>query len=67
MSLRYAPTVIREMICQENDGTKHRIMRLIKFQHLVANPCPFLLVIGLLLLGACNVTLQTSTASQEAP
>jgi hypothetical protein len=28
---------------------------------------PFLPVIGLLLLGASNATLQTSTASQEAP
>ena len=55
------------MIRHENDVTKHRIMWLIKFQHLVANPRPFLLVIGLLLLGACNATRQTSTASQEAP
>jgi HEAT repeat protein/outer membrane protein assembly factor BamB len=29
--------------------------------------CPLLLVMGLLLLGACNATLQTVTASQEAP
>src|SRR5260221_14445649 len=65
--LLYAPLVIREMIRHENDLTRHRIMWLIKFQHLVATPCPFLLVIGLLLLGGCNATLQTSTASQEVP
>src|SRR6516165_3514475 len=58
----FYPTVIREMIRQENDVTNHRIMWLISCRHLVVNPCPFLLVIGLLLLGAC-----TSTASQEAP
>jgi outer membrane protein assembly factor BamB len=55
------------MIRHENDVTKHRIMWLIKFQHLVATPCPFLLVIGVLLLGTCNATVQTSTASQEVP
>ncbi len=59
--------VIRKMIPHENDVTKYRIMWLIKFQHLVATHCRFLLVIELLLLGACNVTLQASTASQQVP
>src|SRR5262245_18410391 len=54
-------------IGHEEDVTRHRIMWLIKFQHLVAHPRLFLLVIGLLLLGACKATVQTSTASQEVP
>jgi HEAT repeat protein/outer membrane protein assembly factor BamB len=37
-------------------------MWLINFKHLVANPCPFLLVIGLFLPGA-----RTCAASEEAP
>src|SRR5215471_3801403 len=53
------------MIRHENDVTRHRTMWLIKFQHLVASPRTFLLVIGLLLLGAGNATPQTSY--QEAP
>src|SRR5262245_66578769 len=55
------------MILHENDAGQHRIMWLINFQHLVANACPSLLVVGLLLLGACNATGQTSAASQEVP
>jgi len=51
----------------ENDVAKQRSMCLIEFPHWVANRCSFLLVIGLLLLGACHGTLQTSTASQETP
>src|SRR5215472_11614723 len=54
------------MMRYENDVSKHRNMWLIKFQHLVANPRPFLLAVGLLLVGGCNATRQTSTASQEA-
>ena len=50
------------MVRHENNVTNHRIMRLINCRHLVANSCPFLLVIGLLLLAAC-----TSTASPQTP
>src|SRR5438445_1520771 len=64
---RLYTTVIREMFWDENDVTNHRIMWLIDFQHLVANSCQFLFVIGLFLLGACNATGQTSAASQEVP
>jgi HEAT repeat protein/outer membrane protein assembly factor BamB len=42
--------------------TIHRIMWSINFQLRVASRCPFLVVIGLLMLGTC-----ASTASQEAP
>ena len=54
-------------LVEPGDVTKDRIMWLIKFQHLVANPRSFLLVIGLLLPVASNATLQTATASEEAP
>src|SRR5262245_46044728 len=64
---RLHATVIREMVQHENDVTNHRIMRLNNSQHRVATPCPLLLITGMLLLGACQATPQTSTASQESP
>jgi HEAT repeat protein/outer membrane protein assembly factor BamB len=64
---RLHTTVIREMIRHENDVANHRVVGLLNVQRLVAAAYPFLLVIGLLLLGACMASGRSSTLSQELP
>ena len=60
-------TAIAGKIRHEHAVTNHRIAGSLDLQRLIGNALPFLLAMGLLLLGSCLASGRTSTSSRELP